>query len=96
MPDETSTVVWRCLRSIWACYRFEARRSLSVPRLTTWAFLVFFPVGIVCVFRYVGETPPTEAWAIMFFLLIPEALCLLALLLWVAPMLQSELDELLD
>lgn len=88
MLSEPTSVFVRC----WAASRFEARRSISLPRLATWCLLVMFPVGILSVFRYMGEAHPTNVWAVMFFLLIPEALCLLALLLWVAPMLQSELD----
>jgi hypothetical protein len=90
--DPKQPELLRAARAVIACLRFESRRSLSIPRLATWCLLALFPVGIVSVFRYFGETPPTQVWALMLFLLIPESMCLLGLLLWMAPHLQSELD----
>lgn len=81
------------LRGILAVVRFEFLRSLTVARFLGWALLAFFPpilVGFVAS-SLVRPIDP-RLWATTLFVLIPEATCLLGLLLWATPFLYSELE----
>lgn len=76
-----------------AVLAFEFRRTLTLPRMTIWFLLTLFPPFIVGLLRYVGGGLPTaEAWTILLYILIPEVTCLLGLLLWMCPAIQSELE----
>lgn len=84
-------------RSVWAVIRFEFRRSLTLPRILVWWGLVLFPVTIVGLLRYSEsfQEEPTEAiiWGVVLFGLIPEAVCLAGLLLWMSPAIHTEMER---
>lgn len=81
------------LKGAWAVFRFECRRTATVPRLMWFAALALFPPAIVLLMRVAGNPPPTpDFWAWVFFALGPMVVCLLGLLLWATPAIQSELE----
>jgi hypothetical protein len=89
-----ASLPWRILSVV----RFEFRRTRTPPRLAVWSVLAFFPVVIMAIVRYYGgpQGPIEEevklAWGVMFYALVPQVVCLLGLLLWVCPVVHSELE----
>ena len=85
---------WRILTVI----RFEMRRTRTDARAATWLLMILFPAGLLALYRLEAQTdanfePPDEQvlWIVLYGL-IPQVVCLLGLLLWVAPVLQAELE----
>jgi ABC-type transport system involved in multi-copper enzyme maturation permease subunit len=78
--------------------RFEMRRTRTDARAATWLIMVLFPAGLLALYRLEAETtvnfepPPEQILGIVLYGLIPQVVCLLGLLLWVAPVLQAELE----
>ncbi|HHK41280.1 MAG TPA: hypothetical protein ENJ50_02580 [Planctomycetaceae bacterium] len=81
-------------RSIWAAFRFEWRRSLSGFRIASWCVLAFFtPVLIFLVQSRSRADVSQLVMGSVIFVLVVEVTCLLGLLLWGAPLIQSELES---
>jgi len=81
------------LRSAWVVFRFECRRTLTLPRLMFGLGLALFPAAIVALLQYQGaHLERDERGTIALFLLIPEVVCLMGLLLWAAPLIHAELE----
>jgi len=78
--------------------RFEMRRTRTDARAATWLLMVLFPLVLLGLYRWKAEIepnfvpPPEQVLGIVLYGLIPQVVCLLGLLLWVAPMLQAELE----
>jgi ABC-type transport system involved in multi-copper enzyme maturation permease subunit len=78
---------------ILSVFRFEWSRALTVPRMAWWVLLAVFPPGIFAVIRFMAGDPPDPIlWTILLFVLIPGVVCLMGLLLWATPLLQTELE----
>jgi ABC-type transport system involved in multi-copper enzyme maturation permease subunit len=79
-------------------FRFELRRAVALPRLVIMAVLVAFPPVLSAVVRQGGppwrhdEVFEQMRWATMMFILVPEVVCLLGLLLWATPVIHAEVD----
>jgi ABC-type transport system involved in multi-copper enzyme maturation permease subunit len=58
------------------------------------AALALFPAAVIAMVQLQGADLGTrgEVWVLPFFMLIPEAVCLLGLLLWATPILQTEVE----
>mgnify|MGYP006966867631 CR=1 FL=1 len=90
----TKGLFWKILTVI----RFEMRRTRTDARLATWMIMVLFPAGLLAIYRLKAQAdpdfePPNEqALGLVLYGLIPQVVCLLGLLLWVAPVLQAELE----
>jgi ABC-type transport system involved in multi-copper enzyme maturation permease subunit len=55
--------------------------------------LASFPAAILWTIRHQGgQLNHQEAWPLVLFVLIPELVCLLGLLLWITPWLQTEVE----
>ncbi len=86
------------LAKILTVIRFEMRRTRTDARAATWLIMVLFPAGLLALYRYEAEStvnfepPPEQILGIVLYGLIPQVVCLLGLLLWVAPVLQAELE----
>lgn len=84
------------LARTFAVFRFEWSRALTVPRMAWWLVLAVFPPGLVTLVRFLEGDPPdppgAAAWTFLLFVLIPCVVCLMGLLLWATPWLQSELE----
>ncbi len=82
------------LGNVGAVFFFEWRRSLTAPRIAWWLILTCFPACIVGLIRLVpGETPPREAWAVVFFALFPMLVSMLGTFLWATPAISAELER---
>ncbi|MGQ9575469.1 MAG: ABC transporter permease [Thermoguttaceae bacterium] len=81
------------LRTVLVVLAFECRRAVALPRLLIMAALVLFPATLAAVVRYGGgDWDRKEIWTLMMFILVPEVVCLLGLLLWATPVIQAELE----
>jgi ABC-type transport system involved in multi-copper enzyme maturation permease subunit len=81
------------LRAIWTVFRFEFNRTLSAPRLMILAVLALFPAALLLLIQFQGGRLEVDAAAgIALFVLVPEMVVVMALLLWAAPLVYAELE----
>ena len=81
------------LRTVWVVLTFELRRAAALPRLIIMAALVIFPTALAGLIRHGGgRWNQKEIWTLMMFILVPEVVCLLGLLLWATPVIQAEVE----
>lgn len=86
------------LARILTVIRFEMRRTRTDARAATWLIMVLFPSGLLALYRLEANStpefrpPPEVALGFVLYGLIPQVVCLLGLMLWVAPVLQAELE----
>lgn len=82
--------------NLWATlavFRFELRRTLTPIRAVFWIGLACFPPLIVALIRHNGgHVGNSMQGAFPLFVLIPEAVCLMGLLLWATPTIHAELE----
>ena len=74
--------------------RFELTRSITASRVAVWLVLALFPPAIVTIMfwgNYRIRDPLIE-FGMPLFVLSPQVMCLLGLLLWASPVVQSELE----
>ena len=79
--------------NVWAVYKFEWRRALTVPRMAWLFFLFAFPIGITLLIRTVPNDVPREPWSGFLFALLPMLVCMLGTFLWTAPAVSAELER---
>ncbi len=81
-------------QSIVAVFRFEWRRSLEGFRIAAWFVLALFTPALILLVQS-RQNSNTGDFVIgsVIFLLVVEVTCLLGLLLWGAPLIQSELES---
>ncbi len=78
----------------WTVFRFECGRTLTLPRLLASALLVLFPVALIALMQYQGAHFERDQWeAIVLFILIPQVLSMMGLLLWATPIIHTELEN---
>jgi len=84
----------RAVRAAWAVFAFECRRQMSGWRILGTLTLVSFPAAILWLTEHEGGrlAERQEAWAFALFVLVPEFVCLLGVLLWVTPAVQAEVE----
>jgi len=81
------------LRSVLVVLGFECRRGLTPWRIIALVGLAFFPAALGALMKSGGApVGDPERWIFMFFILIPEVVCLLGLLLWATPVIQAEVE----
>ncbi len=73
--------------------RFELTRSFTKGRMAIWAVLVAFPVVLSVLLDRTGNPIRIEQWGITLYILIPEMVCLLGLLLWATPAISTEIES---
>lgn len=76
-----------------AVFRFEWKRSLTLPRIVWWILLAAFPpvlFGLIGI--YVGLPLSPEPAEIFVYILCPGVVCMLGTFLWAAPWLSAELE----
>jgi ABC-type transport system involved in multi-copper enzyme maturation permease subunit len=79
--------------AVWAVFRFEMGRIFTAPRLAISAALAAFPPALLFFIQSQGghlQEPTTAGLAL--FILIPEMLCLMSLLLWATPLIHTEVE----
>lgn len=92
-PEEAPTSMLSRLRhQILAVVRFELARTASIARLAAWVGLMLFPVVIIGLVTNYQRRGAVEQWGFLLYVLVPQVTCLLGLLLWVAPNVNSELE----
>jgi ABC-type transport system involved in multi-copper enzyme maturation permease subunit len=84
------------LRTTWTVFRFECRRAFGLPRLAMVIGLALFPFGLLWLIQsrasHFERLERFDRWATVLFILIPEVVCLLALLLWATPGIHTEVE----
>lgn len=82
------------LSNVWTVFEFEFRRSLTWRRSLVALALTMFPVCMICLVQFQGaHLERDDRGELGLFFLIPEVLCVLALLLWATSVVQTELEE---
>jgi ABC-type transport system involved in multi-copper enzyme maturation permease subunit len=79
-------------------FRYELMRSLTPLRILLWVGLLLFPVLLVSFVRLVmtraGASPDDFlALTIVLFILLPEVITILCMLLWATPIVNAELES---
>ncbi len=79
--------------AVWSVFEFECRRALTWRRLLFIAALAMFPVAMVSLVQYQGgHLERNDRAEIALFILIPEVLCVMGLLLLATPAVHGELE----
>ena len=87
-------VLKQFLESLQAVILFDISRAVTTPRLLVAAILAAVPAFIALGVRFSTDIPAdTRVWAALLYALVPEAICLLSLLLWMCPAIQSHLES---
>ncbi|MBX3442479.1 MAG: hypothetical protein KF774_08725 [Planctomyces sp.] len=79
-------------RSAWTVFRFEFGRSGTLKRSLIWLAVAAFPTLIFGMMRWTAGSLPGPAWTWLLFIMVVEMVVLLNALLWVAPLVQAELE----
>ena len=73
--------------------RFELQRSFAIARVATWVLLWAFPTVLIATAVLTTRVnPPIVVASLLSFILVPQVSCMLGLLLWATPSIQSELE----
>ena len=72
--------------------QFELKRSLTKGRILIWCALVAFPVALLTLVERNNPTARVEEWGFLLYVLVPEMVCLLGLLLWATPSISTEIE----
>ncbi|HUT11922.1 MAG TPA: hypothetical protein VMY42_15585 [Thermoguttaceae bacterium] len=81
------------VRATLAVFRFEFRRALTPVRLAFWLGLACFPPALMALIQYqAGPSLSASLVTFILFVLIPEVVCLMGLLLWATPAIHAELE----
>ncbi len=82
------------LGNVWAVFRFEWRRALTVSRLLWLAVLTLFPVFICTLIRLTSHRAiPHDPWAVFLFALVPMVTAMLGTFLWATPAVSAEIER---
>lgn len=77
-------------------FRFEWKRSRTVPRMAWWVVLTLLPPGLFLLIRLTAGLPPVHARdlvaSIGTFALCPGVVCVMGVFLWATPAVTSELE----
>jgi ABC-type transport system involved in multi-copper enzyme maturation permease subunit len=81
------------LPAAWTVFTFDFRRALTWRRLLIGLGLALFPVAMIALVQYQGaHLERNDRAELALFLLIPQVICVLGLLLWATPAISSELE----
>ncbi len=86
------------IRGVSAVFRFEWKRSFTVPRMAWWVLLTAFPPALLGLIRLTtgvttGPMPGRpEVAPIVVFALCPGVVCMMGVFLWATPAITSELE----
>ena len=93
-----TTLNWRW--GILGVVKLEIQRSLTTARILAWLAMAIFPVMIVSLTAWqmsqfqtnLPEEDATFAFSMMLYVLLPQVVTPLGLLLWATPVVSSELE----
>ncbi|MCU0707452.1 MAG: hypothetical protein MUF23_04085 [Pirellula sp.] len=79
--------------------RYEVLRSMTPIRIGLWVAMVVFPVFLILVAAFSAEEPRfarseqyQSVMSILFFVLLPEIVTILGMLLWATPIVNAEME----
>lgn len=82
------------LSGVMAVARFQISRMLTPPRLAMASLGVVFPVAVLAAaVKAGGDRIPQNIGATMLYALVPEAVCMLGLLVTMCPVVADELER---
>lgn len=80
-------------------FKFELVRTLTFGRMLTWCLMALFPPILIGIASWqigsrssLGAAEMNFGYVVMLFLLIPQVVTVLGLLLWATPIVHSELE----
>lgn len=94
----TGLLVQRC-NAVVGVVAYEFRRSITPWRIALWGFMVAIPVALTGTVAYLlrgqlsSEPNVQMAFAWMLYVLMPQAITMLGMLLWATPIVNSELES---
>jgi hypothetical protein len=88
----TSSRLMTILRSTRTVFQFEFKRSRTWKRMLVWAGVALFPALIIFLMLWAGDTLPRGGWISAVFVMACEMVVVLNAMLWVAPIVQTELE----
>jgi hypothetical protein len=80
------------LRSIWTVLEFEFKKSRTWKRMLIWLAVAMFPAFIIFLMLFSDEPLPRAGWVTAIFVMACEMVVILNAMLWVAPIVQTELE----
>ncbi|MFP6674919.1 MAG: hypothetical protein VB878_07550 [Pirellulaceae bacterium] len=81
------------LEAVLNVFQFELRRSLTRQRIVLWALLAVFPSLLLSLMLFDESAGLSDELIIgVLYVLVPQLTCMLSLLLWMTPAIQSELE----
>jgi hypothetical protein len=91
-------LVQRC-NAVVGVVAYELRRSITPWRIALWGFMIAIPVALTGTVAYLlrgslsSEPNVQMAFAWMLYVLMPQAITMLGMLLWATPIVNSELES---
>lgn len=91
-------LVQRC-HAVAGVIAYEFRRSITPWRIALWGFMIAIPVSLTVTVAYLlrgalSADPNVQmAFAWMLYVLMPQAITMLGMLLWATPIVNSELES---
>ncbi len=91
-------IAMRMMRGVTGVVRYELLRSLTPIRIGLWICMALFPIFLILVaaFSIEPRQASTEEYqmvlSILFFVLLPEIVTILGMLLWATPMVNAEME----
>ena len=81
------------LEAVLNVFQFELRRSLTRQRIVLWVLLAVFPSLLLSLMLFDESAGLSDELIIgVLYVLVPQLTCMLSLLLWMTPAIQSELE----
>ncbi len=87
------------VRQVWTVLEFELRKSRTWKRMLVWGGVAMFPAVIIFLMLFAaesmaraGDALPRAGWVTAVFVMACEMVVILNALLWVAPIVQTELE----
>ena len=84
------------IRGVGAVFRFEWKRSFTVPRMAWWVLLTSFPPALLGLVRLTSGPPSSDSpdgTVIAIYVLCPGVVCMMGVFLWATPAITSELER---
>ncbi|MFN9716224.1 MAG: hypothetical protein ACK57G_20775 [Planctomycetota bacterium] len=85
-------------RGIFGVATYEALRSLTPIRIGVWLAMALFPIFLILVVAYsipdrvLRSSDYQSIMSILYFVLLPEIVTMLGMLLWAAPIVNAEME----
>jgi len=97
-PKFAPGLAMRLGRAVAGVVRYEFLRSLTPVRIGLWVAMAAFPVFLILVAAYSAEPRILQSdqyrmvMSVLFFVLLPEVVTVLGMLLWATPVVNAEME----